>query len=121
MKLGIGKLPDDAPLFSTLEGTPLRPSNASSNWGEIAESIGMPEITFYARRHTHASQLIASGVDITSDSGTRSRASPLRSMPTCFIPMTARLLCLLMQLGGKVHFCSLVVGAKPLICSRLPG
>ena len=87
-------LPDDALLFANLEGGPLRPSTVSSDWGELAERIGMPEVTFHALRHTHASQLIASGVDIVTISkrlGTPSRASRLRSMPTCFIRTTARL------------------------------
>jgi integrase len=66
IKLGIGKLPADALLFANLEGGPLRPGNVSSDWGEIAADIGMPEITFHALRHTHASQLIASGVDIVT-------------------------------------------------------
>jgi hypothetical protein len=42
--------------------------------------------TFNGLRHTHASQLIANDVDIvtiSNASGTQSRASPLRSMPTC--------------------------------------
>ena len=66
MKLGAGKLPAAALLFSNLEGLPLRPSAISSDWGEIAESIGMPEITFHALRHTHASQLIDRSVDIVT-------------------------------------------------------
>jgi integrase len=66
MQLGLGRLPDDALLFTTLDGGPLSPSNVSSHWGEFAESIGMPEVTFHGLRHTHASQLIASGVDIVT-------------------------------------------------------
>ena len=76
MKLGAGKLPSDALLFSTLEGRPLRPGNVSSDWGEIAASIGMPEITFHALRHSHASQLIASGVDIVTISKRLGHAKP---------------------------------------------
>ena len=76
MKLGLGKLPSDALLFSTLEGGPLRPGNVSSDWGEIAESIGMPEVTFHGLRHTHASQLIASGVDIVTISKRLGHAKP---------------------------------------------
>lgn len=82
IKLGIGKLPDDALLFSTLEGGPLRPANVSSDWGEIAAGIGMPEITFHALRHTHASQLIASGVDIVTISKRLGHAKPSVTLAT---------------------------------------
>jgi integrase len=76
MKLGVGRLPDDALLFSNVEGMPLRPSAVSSDWGEAAEGIGMPEITFHSLRHTHASQLIASGVDIVTISRRLGHAKP---------------------------------------------
>jgi integrase len=76
MKLGAGKLPDDALLFTTLDGRPLRPGNVSSDWGETAASIGMPEISFHALRHTHASQLIASGIDIVTISRRLGHAKP---------------------------------------------
>ena len=76
MKLGTGKLPSDAMLFANLEGLPLRPSAVSSDWGELAERIGMPEITFHALRHTHASQLIAEGVDIVTISKRLGHARP---------------------------------------------
>jgi len=41
-----------------------------------AERIGMPEITFHGLRHTHASQLIASGVDIVTISKRLGHAKP---------------------------------------------
>jgi integrase len=76
MKLGIGKLKPEDLLFGNLEGQPLRPSTVSSDWGEVAERIGMPEITFHALRHTHASQLIANGVDIVTISKRLGHAKP---------------------------------------------
>jgi integrase len=76
MQLGAGRLPDDTLLFANLEGEPLQPSNVSSDWGEIASRIGMPEITFHGLRHTHASQLIASGVDIATISKRLGHARP---------------------------------------------
>jgi len=76
MKLGAGHLPDDALLFSNLEGTPLQPSNVSSDWGDLAERIGAPGVTFHGLRHTHASQLIASGVDIVTISKRLGHAKP---------------------------------------------
>jgi integrase len=76
MQLGAGRLPDDALLFSNLEGNPLQPSNVSSDWGELAERIGVPEVTFHGLRHTHASQLIASGVDLVTISKRLGHAKP---------------------------------------------
>jgi len=76
MKLGLGKLNSNDLLFANLEGRPLRPSAVSSDWGELAERIGMPEITFHALRHTHASQLISSGVDIVTISKRLGHAKP---------------------------------------------
>jgi integrase len=76
MKLGAGRLPDDALLFANLDGEPLQPSNVSSDWGDLAERIGEPSVTFHGLRHTHASQLIASGVDIVTISKRLGHAKP---------------------------------------------
>jgi integrase len=75
VRLGLGKLAGDD-LLANLEGKPLRPSAVSSDWGELAEGIGMPEVTFHALRHTHASQLIAQGVDIVTISKRLGHAKP---------------------------------------------
>ena len=76
MQLGVGRLPDDALLFANLEGEPLQPSNVSSDWGELAGRIGVHGVTFHGLRHTHASQLIASGVDIVTVSKRLGHAKP---------------------------------------------
>jgi integrase len=82
MKLGLGKMPDDALLFPNLEGGPLRPSAVSSDWGEVADEIGMPEVTFHALRHSHASQLIDSGVDIVTISKRLGHSKPSVTLST---------------------------------------
>ena len=64
--LGQGRPAPDDLLFANLDGRPLRPSAVSSDWGDLAERIGIPDITFHALRHTHASQLIAGNVDIVT-------------------------------------------------------
>jgi integrase len=74
--LGQGKLNPDDLLFSTLEGRPLRTIRISTLWGELAERIGMPEITFHSLRHTHASQLIAAGIDVVTVSKRLGHSSP---------------------------------------------
>jgi integrase len=74
--LGQGRLAPGDLLFANMEGRPLRPSAVSSDWGDLAARIGMPEITFHGLRHTHASQLISGGVDIVTISKRLGHAKP---------------------------------------------
>lgn len=77
MQLGAGKLPDDALLFATIEGGgPLSPNAISAAWADFAESIKMPDVTFHALRHTHASQLIDQDVDIVTISKRLGHSKP---------------------------------------------
>jgi integrase len=78
MRLGAGKLPDDALLFGDIGGNPPSRNAFSSAWSDFAESkqVGMPEVTFHALRHTHASQLIDAGVDIVTISKRLGHAGP---------------------------------------------
>jgi integrase len=76
MKLGAGKLPDDALLFADIDGNPPSPNALSAAWADFAERIGAPEISFHALRHTHASQLIDAGVDIVTISKRLGHAKP---------------------------------------------
>jgi integrase len=63
LQLGLGKLPDDALLFSRLDGSPLSPNALSKEWAIAAAALGLA-VTFHALRHTHASMLIDSGIDV---------------------------------------------------------
>ena len=65
-RLGQGKLNDDDLLFPTLDGALPSPRAFSAEWADVAASIGMPEVTFHALGHTHASQLIDAGVDVVT-------------------------------------------------------
>jgi integrase len=76
MQLGAGRLPDDALLFATIEGAPLSSNAMSAAWADFATSISMPEVTFHALRHTHASQLIDAGVDIVTISKRLGHSKP---------------------------------------------
>jgi integrase len=76
MRLGIGKLPDDALLFTDLHGAPLSRISSSWRWSDFADSIGLPDVTFHGLRHTHASQLIDAGVDIVTISRRLGHAKP---------------------------------------------
>jgi len=76
MALGLGRLPADALVFPRPDGTHQSPHDFSSAWGVVARSIGLPDVTFHALRHTHASQLIDAGVDIVVISRRLGHASP---------------------------------------------
>jgi integrase len=66
LRLGLGKLAEDGFVFTQIDGTPLRPSTLTSVWCELAPRLGYPGIRWHSLRHTHASQLIASGLDVVS-------------------------------------------------------
>jgi integrase len=74
--LGLGKLSDDALVFPRLDGAPQSPRAFSKEWSDVAASIGLPEITFHALRHTHASHLIDAGIDVVKISRRLGHASP---------------------------------------------
>ena len=63
LQLGLGKLAEEDLVFPTINGGPRSPSAVSRQWGLVAAGLGMPDVTFHALRHTHASQLIDAGVD----------------------------------------------------------
>lgn len=71
MRLGAGRLPDDALLFAAVDGSPLWPNAVSAAWADF-----YPEATFHALRHTHASQPIDAGVDIVTISKRLGHAKP---------------------------------------------
>ena len=76
-KLGLGRPSDDGLLFQGLSGQPIGPRHFSANlWPAVARSVGMSSITFHALRHTHASQLIAAGVDVVTISKRLGHSSP---------------------------------------------
>jgi integrase len=80
--LGLGKLADDALVFPTPDGSPHSPRAFSREWGYVAASVGLPEITFHALRHTHASHLIDAGIDVVKISRRLGHASPTITLGT---------------------------------------
>jgi integrase len=82
LALGIGKSPDDSPVLAAFDGKLQSPGAISAAWGRAVEAIGMPEITLHSLRHTHASILIASGMDILTISRRLGHASPMITLGT---------------------------------------
>jgi integrase len=64
--LGMGRETADTPLFGTPEGSLLSPDNLSRDWRRLVKSHALPQVTFHALWHSHASALIAGGVDVVT-------------------------------------------------------
>ena len=75
LALGAGKAPDGALVFGTWEGEPRTPNSLSKGWSDAMTAMGL-KCTFHALRHTHASSLIAAGLDILTISRRLGHASP---------------------------------------------
>ena len=76
LALGIGKAPPETLVFSRFDGEPMHPSQVTKAWQRAVKAAGMPTVTLHALRHTHASQLIAAGVDVVSVSRRLGHGSP---------------------------------------------
>jgi len=72
LALGLGRPADDALVFPAMDGGFRRPSNLSRDW----RRAGVVDVNFHALRHTHASQLIAAGIDVVLISTRLGHASP---------------------------------------------
>jgi integrase len=75
LALGLGKAPDTALVFSTWDGKPRSPGALTKEWTRAMEETGL-KVTLHALRHTHASSLIAAGVDVLTISRRLGHASP---------------------------------------------
>jgi len=81
LALGTGKLPPDALVFGTLDedtldDLPRSPTALSKAWARAVDTLELPDVSFHALRHTHASALIAGGVDVLTLSRRLGHASP---------------------------------------------
>jgi integrase len=94
VRLGAGRLHDNDLLLADIDGNPISPTAFSTRWGEFAERIGMPGLTFHALRHTHASQLIDAGVDIVTIAKRLGHAKPDITLRTYGFPPPWAALCL---------------------------
>jgi integrase len=63
VRLGLGKLSNDALVFTTPDGEPMPPNNLSRDWARFIKARKLPSISFHSLRHSHVSMLIASKLD----------------------------------------------------------
>jgi integrase len=81
LKLGLGAAAPEGLVFCHPEGEPLTPNALTRTWQRAAGSIGLRQ-SLHALRHTHASQLIASGLDILTISRRLGHGSPTVTLAT---------------------------------------
>jgi integrase len=80
MKLGAGKAPDDLLIFADHEDRPIGPNHLSIMWRRAIK--GLVDVKFHALRHTYASALIKSGVDVVTVSRRLGHWSPSFTLKT---------------------------------------
>jgi len=76
LALGLGKPDCDTLLFSQADGSPMRPNQLSWLWRSACKSLKLPRVSLHALRHTHASALIAGGLDVVAVSRRLGHANP---------------------------------------------
>jgi integrase len=76
LALGVGLSSPDDLAFPASSGRPLMPNTLSREWSRTVAAIGGRRVSLHSLRHTHASSLIAAGVDILTVSRRLGHASP---------------------------------------------
>lgn len=77
---GAGAPPQDAPVFGSLEGDWPNPYSISDRWRDAVKARKLPKVTFHALRHSHASALIAAGLDVVAVSKRLGHESPVTTL-----------------------------------------
>src|SRR5262245_44482778 len=73
--LGLGKAPADALVFGDWDGSPRSPRGLTHQWTAAAKTASI-KATLHSLRHTHASTLIAAGLDVLTISRRLGHGSP---------------------------------------------
>ena len=75
MALGLGKASDDALVFPNWDGSIRSPNGVTKEWALAMRKAGL-KATLHSLRHTHASTLIASGLNVLTISRRLGHGSP---------------------------------------------
>lgn len=75
MALGAGRPPEDALVFGNWDGSPRSPNALTKEWSVAMAKAGL-FATLHSLRHTHASTLIAAGLDVLTISRRLGHGSP---------------------------------------------
>jgi integrase len=74
--LGLGRPGAGDLVFPLADGSPWPPDKLSRDWGHAVRDRRLPRVMFHALRHSHASALIAAGLDILTVSRRLGHGSP---------------------------------------------
>ena len=81
LALGLGKPHEDALVFGHITGEVLRPDTLTKQWAKAMKGLGL-KFKLHALRHTCASALIASGLDVLSVSRRLGHANATMTLQT---------------------------------------
>jgi integrase len=76
LAMGAGRIEPDDLVFTMPDGCALSPDNLSRDWRRTVLALRLPRVAFHALRHSHASALIAAGVDVLTISRRLGHATP---------------------------------------------
>ena len=77
LALGMGRAPDDGLLFARWDGEARSPHRLTQKFAQAMVKLKIVGVTLHSLRHTHASQLIAAGMDILTISRRLGHGSPM--------------------------------------------
>jgi hypothetical protein len=76
LALGLGRAGGDDLVLARPDGSTWPPDSLTSEWARAVRIMKLPKVTLHALRHTHVSQLIASGLDVVSVSRRIGHSNP---------------------------------------------
>ena len=76
LALGLGKASPDDLVFARPDASPWPPDSLTTAWAKTIAALKLPKVTLHALRHTHVSQLIASGLDVVTVSRRLGHSNP---------------------------------------------
>jgi integrase len=76
LQLGFGRPSADDYVFTLPDGSLYAPDKLSRDWGNVVRDRKLPRVMFHALRHSHASALIAAGLDVVTVSRRLGHGSP---------------------------------------------
>ena len=77
LALGLGRAPADGFVFANWDGAVRPPQWLTQAWRRAMAAAGLKGTTFHSLRHTHASTLIAAGLDVLTISRRLGHGSPV--------------------------------------------